>query len=176
MPQVTRVTHPHVWHDSFISATWLIHKCDMTHSQVRHDSITAISRVTHPHVIWPNSPAIGFITHTLTHTCTHTHTRTHAHTHTRTRKHTHTHTRTPIYLRCASCHIHSPLCCASLHTHSTQTAEYNQSPPASWGMLRERIYECTRNSWVLTNEPYKREYIFCKRDLYLYDCETLVHS
>jgi len=29
--------HSYVWHDSFISVTWLIHMCDMTHSYVRHD-------------------------------------------------------------------------------------------------------------------------------------------
>jgi len=27
------MTHSYVWHDSFICETWLIHMCDMTHSQ-----------------------------------------------------------------------------------------------------------------------------------------------
>jgi len=42
------MTHPYVWHDSFICvrhdsficATWLIHMCDMTHSYVWRDSFT----------------------------------------------------------------------------------------------------------------------------------------
>ena len=36
------VTHSHVWHDSFLCVTWLIHICDMTHSHVRHDSFTCV--------------------------------------------------------------------------------------------------------------------------------------
>jgi len=31
-------THTHVWHDSCICMTWLIHTCKMTHSYVRLDS------------------------------------------------------------------------------------------------------------------------------------------
>jgi len=27
-------SYTHVWHDSFICVTWLIHMCDMTHSYV----------------------------------------------------------------------------------------------------------------------------------------------
>jgi len=33
----------YVWHDSFISATWLIHLCDMTHSYVWHDSFICVT-------------------------------------------------------------------------------------------------------------------------------------
>jgi len=39
---VCRVTHPRVWHDSFMCVTWLIHICDMTHSYVRHDSFICV--------------------------------------------------------------------------------------------------------------------------------------
>jgi len=35
--------HSPVWHDSFISVTWLIYKCDMTHSRVWHDSVTSVT-------------------------------------------------------------------------------------------------------------------------------------
>ena len=32
------MTHPYVWHDSYICVTWLIHMCDVSHSYVWHDS------------------------------------------------------------------------------------------------------------------------------------------
>jgi len=35
---VCDMTHPYLWHDSFIYETWLIHMCDVTHSYVSHDS------------------------------------------------------------------------------------------------------------------------------------------
>ena len=41
------MTHSHVWHDSFICATWLIHMCDMTHSHVWHDSFTCGTWLIH---------------------------------------------------------------------------------------------------------------------------------
>ena len=33
------MSHSHVWHNSVVRATWLIHMCDTTHSYVRHDSV-----------------------------------------------------------------------------------------------------------------------------------------
>ena len=33
------MTHPSVWHDSFICVTWLSGICDMTHLNVWHDSV-----------------------------------------------------------------------------------------------------------------------------------------
>jgi len=46
------MAHAYVWHDSFISVTWLIHMCDMTHSYVWHDSFTC--DMTHSYV-WHDS-------------------------------------------------------------------------------------------------------------------------
>ena len=37
------MTRSHVWHDSFMCVTWLIHMCDMTHSHVWHDSFMCVS-------------------------------------------------------------------------------------------------------------------------------------
>jgi len=37
------MTHPLVWHDSFIRETWLIHMCYITHAYVRHDSLKYLS-------------------------------------------------------------------------------------------------------------------------------------
>ena len=57
-------THSYVWHDSFISDTWLIRMCDMTHSYVRHDSFVCVAwliTMTHLHVPW--------LIYVLTHMC-----------------------------------------------------------------------------------------------------------
>jgi len=35
------ITDPHVWHDSFICVTWLIHVCDMTHSDRLSESVVS---------------------------------------------------------------------------------------------------------------------------------------
>ena len=40
-------SHLHVWHDSFICVTWLIHMCDMTHSYVWHDSFIRVTWLIH---------------------------------------------------------------------------------------------------------------------------------
>ena len=45
---VCDMTHSYVWHDSFICVTWLIHICDVTHSYAWHDSFTC--DMTHSHV------------------------------------------------------------------------------------------------------------------------------
>jgi len=37
------VTRSWVWHDSFISATWLVRECDMTRSWVWHDSFICVT-------------------------------------------------------------------------------------------------------------------------------------
>jgi len=37
------MTHPNVWHYSFICATWLIHVVDMTHSYVRRDFFICVT-------------------------------------------------------------------------------------------------------------------------------------
>jgi len=37
------MTHSYVWHDSFICVTWLIHLCDVTHSYARLDSSTRVA-------------------------------------------------------------------------------------------------------------------------------------
>jgi len=37
------MTLPCVWHDSFICVTWLIHMCDMTHSDVWHNASPPLS-------------------------------------------------------------------------------------------------------------------------------------
>ena len=37
----------HVWHDSLVSVTWLIHMCDMTHSYVWHDSFISATWLMH---------------------------------------------------------------------------------------------------------------------------------
>jgi len=40
------MTHSHVWHDSFICVTWLVHKCDTTYSYMWYDPfICATSRI-----------------------------------------------------------------------------------------------------------------------------------
>jgi len=44
---VPHVTHSYVRHDSFICATWLIHKCNMTNSYVRHDSFISATWQIH---------------------------------------------------------------------------------------------------------------------------------
>jgi len=41
------MTHSYVWHDSFIYITWLIHICDMTHSYMWHDSFISVTRLIH---------------------------------------------------------------------------------------------------------------------------------
>jgi len=33
---IREITHSHVWHDSSICLTWLIHMCEMTHSKCTH--------------------------------------------------------------------------------------------------------------------------------------------
>ena len=43
-----------MWHDSFISVTWLIHMCDMTHSYVCHDSFICVTWLIHIYV-WHDS-------------------------------------------------------------------------------------------------------------------------
>jgi len=44
-----RITFSHVWLDSFMHATWLIHRymCDMSHSHVWHASFIRVTRPTH---------------------------------------------------------------------------------------------------------------------------------
>ena len=37
------MNHSYVWHDSFICVTWRIHMCDMTHSYVWHDSFICVT-------------------------------------------------------------------------------------------------------------------------------------
>ena len=37
------MTHPYVWHASFLCVTCLIHMCDMTHPYVWHDSFTCVT-------------------------------------------------------------------------------------------------------------------------------------
>ena len=37
------MTHPYVWHDSFICVTWLIHMFDMTQLYVWHDSFICVT-------------------------------------------------------------------------------------------------------------------------------------
>jgi len=41
------MTCSHVWRDSFVCVTWLIHMCDMTHSYVRHDSFIYVTWLIH---------------------------------------------------------------------------------------------------------------------------------
>jgi len=41
--QMCDMTHSNVWHDSFKCATWLIQMCDMTHSNVWHDAFKYVS-------------------------------------------------------------------------------------------------------------------------------------
>jgi len=41
---VCDMTHSHVWHDSFMCVTWLIHMCDMTHL---HDTFTCVTWLIH---------------------------------------------------------------------------------------------------------------------------------
>jgi len=47
-----------MWHDAFIRVTWLIHMCDMTHSDVWHDSSRCVTwliqmcDMTHSYVTW----------------------------------------------------------------------------------------------------------------------------
>ena len=41
------MTHSYVWHDSFICVTWLIHMCDMTPSHVWHDSFLCMTWLLH---------------------------------------------------------------------------------------------------------------------------------
>jgi len=41
------LTHSHVWHDSFICVTCLIHTCDMTHSYAWHDSFIRLTWLIH---------------------------------------------------------------------------------------------------------------------------------
>ena len=41
------MNHSNVWHDSFICVTWLIHICDMTHSYVWHDSFICVTWLIH---------------------------------------------------------------------------------------------------------------------------------
>jgi len=36
-----------VWHDSFVCVTWLIHKCDMTHSYMWRDSFIRVTELIH---------------------------------------------------------------------------------------------------------------------------------
>jgi len=48
-----------VWHDSFISVTWLIHVCSMTHSYVWHDSFMCVAWPMHISVCTnPRGPLI----------------------------------------------------------------------------------------------------------------------
>jgi len=42
------ITHPSMWHDSSIYVTWLIHLCDTTHSSMWHDSSINTMRLIHP--------------------------------------------------------------------------------------------------------------------------------
>ena len=51
----------HMWHDSFIRATWLIIRCDMTHSYAWHDSSIGVTGGPFVCVTW------------LMHTCDMTH-------------------------------------------------------------------------------------------------------
>ena len=39
--------YSHVWHDSFICVTWLIHICDMTNPHVWYDSFIRVAWLTH---------------------------------------------------------------------------------------------------------------------------------
>jgi len=41
------MTHPYVWHDSFIRVTWLIHMCDATHPYLRHVLFTCVTWLVH---------------------------------------------------------------------------------------------------------------------------------
>jgi len=41
------MTHSYVWHDAFICVTWLIHMCDMTHSYVWHDAFICVTWLIH---------------------------------------------------------------------------------------------------------------------------------
>jgi len=41
------MTHLYVWHDPFIRVTWLVHMCDMTHSYVWHDSFIRVTWLIH---------------------------------------------------------------------------------------------------------------------------------
>jgi len=41
------ITHPYVWHDSFIRVPGLIHMYDMTHSYVCHDSFICVPWLIH---------------------------------------------------------------------------------------------------------------------------------
>jgi len=62
---VCETTHPHVWHDSFICAAWLIHMTRLFCTVFPNRSYKTWRRA-----------------HTHTHTRTHTHTHTHTHTYT----------------------------------------------------------------------------------------------
>ena len=42
-----RPVYPHMWHDSFIYVTLLLHICDMTHSYVWHDSFIYVTWLIH---------------------------------------------------------------------------------------------------------------------------------
>jgi len=44
---VCGMTHTCVWHDSCIHVTYLLHMCDMTHTHVWHDSYTCVTWLIH---------------------------------------------------------------------------------------------------------------------------------
>ena len=59
-----------LWHDSFTRVTWLIHTCDMTHSQGGHDSFTRVTwrihtcDMTHSHVWHDSFTRVTWLIHT----------------------------------------------------------------------------------------------------------------
>jgi len=63
----------HVWHDSFIRVTWLIHMCDMPHSFVWHDVL--------PTSLWNTLQHAAANCNTMQHTATHCNTLQHTATH-----------------------------------------------------------------------------------------------
>jgi len=90
------MTPSHVWNDSFICVTWLIHICDMTHSYVW---------LTHSYVWRDSFIRVTWLIHICDvasiHMCDSTYTSVRhlwSISHIRTHKHIHTHTHTHIYI------------------------------------------------------------------------------
>ena len=81
-----------MWHDSFTSGTWLIHKWDMTHSYVGHDSFICrtILQKLHFNSTCVCTPLFGRCIHVATHCNTLQHTAAHC----STLQHTATHCNT----------------------------------------------------------------------------------
>ena len=82
------MTHSHVWRDSFVCVTWLIHMCDMTHPDLCHDLFMCdmphscvtwlihMCDMTHSHVWHDSSIRLAWLIHKCDmthHTCDITH-------------------------------------------------------------------------------------------------------